>query len=476
MMSPTCPRCHAPLNQGSLLCSRCGHSLPPAAPGVGWSAPATAPPAGYSGTPPHGQMASPGSAKTARTALLLSLSGLLCCVPGTWVGGAFGLRAMKQAKAEGVNAPFAAVVAILMAMVTTAASVVVVAVAIKAEKGRSSRSAALTKELSSTRMGATLDAATACKLTELYALEDGLGEGATPIMGISVKSVACGGAFESSGGRAVLRDVTVEQEGSRATVTSCLAYSGRWFVLDASLDADCAKLTLEGAPHVATSEEAYRKLEAQARESAKKAADLAAVSAFRGQLEALRRKLSSTDAAPAVCTIPSGKGAAKVQTVDYDRLAGNPPPAASEWAFLTSATVTTLLSGAGQGADHVQAMRTLQGSSGPYLVVYRGKKKVWPKVIVDKGVLSDDIKFSGGHFDGVLSVVHYPTGEVLCSAPIQFENSERVSFKRRGASAKERRAEDAVMDDFKENFETAATQALGKLTSSQLKLGYSILE
>jgi hypothetical protein len=163
-----------------------------------------------------------------------------------------------------------------------------------------------------------------------------------------------------------------------------------------------------------------------------------------------------------------------LSTVDFDYLDRRAGAAPREWSWLTSDRIRKVFEG-GDANARADAVRDIRRDAGPLVVVYRAEDKIWPKVQEDKGIISDDFSYSSGEFLGALLVYNVDTGERLCQAKLKFESGEHISYKSRGMSSEKSRAAEAVEDDFKEQFENAATASI-KRVAPDLRLGYKALE
>lgn len=127
------------------------------------------------------------------------------------------------------------------------------------------------------------------------------------------------------------------------------------------------------------------------------------------------------------------------------------------WGWLSSDWLEELiLAEAGEKTANFQAgSHITMLAKSPYIVIFKDRRRAMPKVSGDDG-------FDAGYYEGDLIVFERKTGKALCRTALAAESSEEVSHKTRGFAAKS--AEDALDDDFRKQFATAANTALSKIS------------
>jgi len=476
MMHPTqCASCHAPLPPGAFQCAYCKTATPlgmqQAHQQQHFAATAAA----------HRQRINLTTvADNAKWSLIVSLIGLpICCAPLSLVGAFLGFRALRLAKAEQVAVPTRAYASIGIGAATTVLFAVALTAFILDAQATADRLAAVQKRLEGKREAEPLDPKVACDLAEERLLEAGHGENAA----INLGDVKCEGALEVKGKRATLGHVYAAFGAKRLDLTACLVRGQRWFVLKMIEGEACGDAAAAAPPAAGgkLTEEQLRAQEKKAREDADKAEAAASVKAYTDGLLKLRAstpKLAGlSEAECPKATIQKhlrGEDHLKLPTVDFDYLDRRTGAAgAKQWSWLTSDRIRKVVEG--NDGDKAKAVRDLREQAGPLVVVYRAEEKIWPKVTADKGILKDDFSYDRGEYLGALLIFNVDTGDRLCQAKLRFESGDGITYKRRGMSSEKNRAEDAVEDDFKEQFETAATASI-KRVAPGLRLGYKVLE
>jgi hypothetical protein len=178
--------------------------------------------------------------KKAQHAMFWSLAGTLtCCFPGAIVGLVMGLNVKSAARKEGMIAPGASTVAVVLGCCAIALFFVAVALYINDSRTRDARIAALRAQVEAARGRETLEQPLACGLVELELLE----EGYAGKSGIMIQGFKCDGKLEPGADRAALHDVhfaTGSSADERHVVTACLVRGARWSVRELREDGSCA--------------------------------------------------------------------------------------------------------------------------------------------------------------------------------------------------------------------------------------------
>jgi hypothetical protein len=170
--------------------------------------------------------------KTASHALLAAVAGsVLCCAPVGLVGLGLGMKARTQAAMLRVPTPPRAQIAIALGLLPTLALVAFVAWGFvlrhQSQSAAEARIAALEARLGSTSSSTTLDAATACALTELHALQHGF----STYAGHQLSTVECQGTFAANDSTASLERVHLTpRSGASVDLNVCFERGARWTV------------------------------------------------------------------------------------------------------------------------------------------------------------------------------------------------------------------------------------------------------
>jgi hypothetical protein len=343
-------------------------------------------------------------------------------------------------------------------------------------RAHESRVESVRQRLSGKRSAATIDQQVACDLAEEQLLK-GLFENKR------ADEVQCAGPYTGTAQRGVLQGLEATYVSTRVPLVACLAHANRWFVVRIARSGECPAGPWAASP--ATSEPELERHEDSLREAARREDDTDNARRFMAGLDGLKGPLQASARQDRTCpTLDLSRYTAydsqrlKVPTVDLDVLSSGAPPAAdSEWGFLTSPAVASILTAGTSAEDRRAAVRDMERESGPFLVVYRSDQRRWPVVSTEKGFINDKISFTTGQFDGWMILVDTHAARVLCESRLSVRSSESVSFRSRGAfSTKEGRARDAVDSDFKEQFEAAAGAAIKKISGDRLRLGYKWIE
>jgi hypothetical protein len=477
MMPPNaqCPQCSAPLPPGATKCGYCGHLTP-------WGAT-------YAAASQHQAFAQADQSRkqriakaesTARTGMILALVGLpICCAPLAIVGGVLGAKGARMARAEGQPRPATAVIAMIVAVLSTIAFTATMILYYRDQKAKSERVAEVSARLQGKREAASLDKKVACDIVEEHLAQNGHG-GQT----FGLDQVHCDGALVVTDRRASITEVRFSFNKSHATVTACLERRSRWFVLKLLDAGSCAELPPPAAftPPGRQLEEAEATAdEAKARADLARAASQGIVTAFTEKLAKVKAHAAQPGAERAcskadLSRYVTGDERRKVVTVDLDLLdASRAGSAGKDWPFLTSDGVRKLLDDKRSAEDRAKAIDEIRAQSGSLLVVYRADHKEWPVVSGKSDVIGSDFSYDGGDFAGWLFVYDVDSGERKCQTKLAFESSDAVDFRKSRLSSEKKKAKDAVEEDFKNRFETAATDAI-KRAAPDLRLGYKVIE
>jgi hypothetical protein len=475
MMPPAqCPQCAAPLPPAATRCGYCGLLTP-------WGATAAAVEqraAGVQAEQARKQRIAKAES-TARTGMLLALVGLpICCAPLSIVGGVMGAKGGSMAKAEGLPRPVTSVIAMIIAFVTTLAFTGTMILYHRDQKAKDDRLAEVRARLEGKREAEALPAKVACDVIEEHLVKTGH---AGKQFGLD--QVHCDGALTVTERRAQLADVRFSYNGAdHFIVTACLERRSRWFVLKLLDAGTCADLPPPFTPPGRKlSEDEAAADEVKARGDLEKLASAGIVKAFTDKLARVKahaaaqpgaeRPCSKADLAPYV----KGSDRRKVAAVDLDLLDAGRSGAPKEWPFLTSDAVRKVLDDKRTAEDRAKAIDELRAQSGPLLVVYRAEQKDWPVVSAKSGVFAKDFSYEGGEFAGWLFVYDVDAAERKCQTKLIFESSSEVNFRKSRLSSEKKKAKEAVEEDFKDHFETAATEAI-KRAAPDLRLGYKVIE
>lgn len=465
-----CPQCAAPLPPGAAKCQFCGFLTP-------WGARLQhhqSEQQAFNASREQSDRASKAHAK-AKTGMILALVGLpICCGPLSLVGGILGYQGARAAKQAGIPRPTTSIVAMVAAVLSMCAFVTGTVVFIRDQQKHDDRLTEVRARLAGKREAATIDQKVACDVAEEFLLHKGWKDHT-----LNLETVHCDGALSVTDRRASLPDVRFNYSTAHFAATMCLEKRSRWFVIRVLESGTCADLP-PPAPFTApartfTDEEAWAD-ESKARDELVGSMSSSAVKLFAEKLSKVRADAASAPAAEKLCSkadlskYVSGDSRRKVPSVDYDLLNATKTSkgVAIDWSFLSDDDLEKFLDAKRSDADRFKDMEAARSDGGPLLVVYRASKKLWPQV-------ADGKNFDGGEFEGWLFVYDVDTAARLCATPLIFASSGEVEFRKgRFSSAKDKLA-DAVQADFKDNFETAATDAI-KRAAPDLRLGYKTLE
>ena len=167
-----CPQCSAQLPPGAPRCGFCGHVTP-------WGATLAAQEqrAAALNADRDKRIRVAKAESTARTGMILALVGLpICCGPVSLVGGAIGWRGARLARAEGLPRPTTAVVAMVVAVVSTLGFCTGLVMFIRDQQKKSEHTAEVQSRLQGKRDAVTLEPKVGCDLVEEYLVQNGYGE------------------------------------------------------------------------------------------------------------------------------------------------------------------------------------------------------------------------------------------------------------------------------------------------------------
>lgn len=470
MPNASCPQCSAALPPGAPRCNYCGLVTP-------WGAVLQQQNerAAFLQADQDKRRRIASATDGARNGMIVALVGLpICCGPVSIVGGVMGWRAGSKLVAEGQPRPVTSVVSVVVAVIATALFITGTIMYIRDQREKEAHIAAVGQRLEGKRDVEVLDAKIACDLVEEHLAKNGFGGSA-----LNLGEVHCDGAFSASGRRASQPDVRFAFGDKRFTANACLERRSRWFVLEVGEGLSCGDLPppadFTPPPRKLSDAEAAAD-EDKARKDAKQAIAGKSVRTFVEQLAKVRVDAASAPLAETTCSKEAMKGYVtggtrkKVLTADFDQLQSGGAP----WAILASSQVTKAIDEKASIDDRAKAVAEFASESGDLLVVYKASEKHWP-VVKGTKTSSKDFSFDGGEFTGQLLVYDLRLGARLCATKLAFESSESVDFRKSKYSDGKSSAKDAVEGDFKDHFESAATDAI-KRAAPDLRLGYLLLE
>jgi hypothetical protein len=476
MMHPPsqCPQCAAPLPQGAPKCGFCGVPTP-------WGAAFAAQQnqAAHLQADREKRVRIARAESTAKTGMILALVGLpICCGPLALVGGALGWRGGQAARAEGAPRPVTSVIAMIVAGVSALTFCIAIVLFIRDQQARAHHLTEVQARLAGKREGPALEAKVACDLVEEYLVQNGHGGKQFDID----KAVHCDGALTVTERRAAAPDVRFAMATTYSTVNACFERRSRWFVLKLLDGGSCADLPPPAAftaPPRQLSDEEVLADEKKAREDLDKAAGALVLKALVDHLARVKANAATGGGAEKQCAkadlaaLLTGPERRKVSTLDFDLLNGS--SAGQSWPFLSSDTLEKILDDKRSAADRAKSAEQLRSESGPLLVVYKADHKLWPVVNGKSEVAGKDFSYDGGEYSGWLLVYHLDSGERLCQTRLAFESSDAVDFKKGRLASEKSSAKEAIENDFRDQFEIAATAAI-KRAAPDLRLGYKVIE
>ncbi|MFO0586273.1 MAG: hypothetical protein U0441_01975 [Polyangiaceae bacterium] len=470
MPGAQCPQCSALLSPGSAKCGYCGYVTP-------WGA-AQAQQQQRMQSVQADQMRRARILKAenaAKTNMIVSLVTMaICCGPVSIITGILGYRAGSVLKAEGQPRPTSSIVGLVAGVVGMCLTITVLVGTYLDQKAKAEHLAAVGQRLEGKREVEKLDQKIACDLVEEYLTDKGYADKT-----LDFKEIHCDGAFKQEDRRASQPDVRFAFGTNHYTANACLERRSRWFVIQVGEGLSCADLPPAApftAPPRKLSDAEIAADEAKTREDIKKAVSTSAVKTFLDRLGRVRTDAASAPAEETTCSksalakYVTGSERKKVATADFDLLNGDK----RAWPILTSESLSKILDESRKIEDRSASLADFKANSGPLLVVYKSKLKTWPVVKGEK-VSGKDFSYSGGEVDGAMIVYDIEAGTRLCQTKIAFESSEVVDFRKSRYQSEKTSAKEAVEDDFKDHFETAATDAIRKM-APDLRLGYKTLE
>ena len=400
--------------------------------------------------------------KSANYALVATLVGLVtCCSPIGWVGAFFAYRSLATAGKHGIPKPATAILAAVLAGLGTLVTVGVFVGSHFDQKDKAARAAAIEARCESGRKKATLDAKTACDVTEAYLLRSN--------KMTTSGAMVCTGSPSVNGATARLDGVAVTANGKTdATYRVCLAKSARWFVvhLDTSTD-EC----LDEAPQASneTEEQVARDAYAALLEKARvKGADKRLASA-KVAVDRASPGEKACDAA-AFTNAKDKSGAPLVRAIDYAVLDGKSDP---DFAFLSDKDLLGYFTKAKASAKEKTDLAQKLSQGEPFVVVYRHKTRSFPEVTDKLG--RPDYTLVPGDYEGTLYVVDTSRAEVVCQGPIAWKTPSKGAFSTSRKSTLSA-VQSKATTDYEQRFQDAATDRMKSLTSGKLRLGYKPLE
>jgi hypothetical protein len=398
--------------------------------------------------------------KTANQSLLVSIFGLLFfCVPLVSAAGLYmGFKAKRQSDEDGTPYPKSGVAGMALSALGLLAFLGSAAVGYMGWRETEARLQALHEKADKGRTLASLDADEACALVEERLVEDSY-------EGKSVKSVSCKGALNAHDERAELDGVTADFEGGSTALTACLRKGERWFV--AGLE-PCSLQPL-GPRQAGLPPEQQ---EAKWRDAEKKVLTTERVGRLQDKLKAIGAAVEKGDELKD-CSRDTAIGRSIPHRVaelggdapfrylsstesaiaTVDRLALTSEKKDNDWEFLNSRAVRGTLSGDGEAAKELQRSR--------YLLVMDGAVvRELPAV----PATSPNARYDGGAFIGMMFLTDLQSGELLCAAPLIFENSETISVSTyRGSRASDATVRTEARKDFEKNYVSAVEKTLNKV-------------
>ncbi len=471
MPNAQCPQCSATLPPGAVKCGYCGFATP-------WGAVLSQQQerANFLQADQAKRVRLAKARDAAKTGMILAMVGLpICCGPLSLIGGIIGWRAGNALKAEGEARPKTAVIALVLAIVSTLAMTTVVIATYLDQREKAAHLAAVGQRLEGKRDAPTLDKQTACDLVEEHLTDKGFA-GST----LDFKEIHCDGAFSSADRRASQADVRFAFGDKHFTANACLERRSRWFVLRVAEGQSCAALPPPApftAPPRKLSDAESAADEAKAREDVIHAVSATTLKALTDRLERVRVSASSTPEGEIACSkammakYVTGEGRRKVESVDLDLLAGQK----QAWTMFSSKNMREIFDETRKIDDRAASATDFREGSGPLLAVYKPRTKVWPVVTGSASVKSKDFSYKGGEFEGFLMIYDVDSGAFLCQTKLVFESSDAVDFRTSRFSSDKSSAKDAIEADFIDRFENKATDVI-KRAAPDLRLGYKTLE
>lgn len=150
-------------------------------------------------------------------------------------------------------------------------------------------------------------------------------------------------------------------------------------------------------------------------------------------------------------------------TVDYGRLIGATVASPAEWSWLNDDHVTLLeqVRTNPTGASESQ-LEQVGRSDKRYLAVFVTEVRQLPAVTRQEGIIRQG-QWEGGVFIGGIHIVDLDGPRIVCSVPMEAESSDSVTFDDRGLLRTT--FEEAILEDFQEQMEDAADDAVESITA-----------
>lgn len=366
-----------------------------------------------------------------------------------------------RARAEGRSPHPVAIIGMVLALMSVATNAAAIVYGKMKDAQRQSQVADLKSKLGARRDAATLDAATACDLAQLYFVTE---------RSEFTDKVVCTATL---GGSAAIPSLEVETvNGTKAsTVEMCFARGYRWYVLSALHDGDgeCASEAPK-SPGTAKTEEDVEAEEGRWRDAEKERLSSARVAEFEARLAELRDQLDAFESArgDACARAQMPKGAPKRIAFVERRMLEVEGRAQDDWDFLTQGEFRSALLST-KTVDRAKSIRVLM-EQGELIAVLDPEVRVWPKT-------TDDDSFTFGELEGRLVVANVKTGAVWCAMEFRAQSSSDVSSTRLTKLETKRHAlERAIEKDFRKQVESKADAALKKLSGGQLELDWGLFD
>jgi hypothetical protein len=407
------------------------------------------------------------AAKSADASLLVGIFGLIFfCVPLVSAAGLYmGLKSRRQAAEDNEAMPKSAFAGLVMSAIGLVLFLGCAAIAAAGYRESSARLEALHAKADKGRTVATLDSEEACALVEERLAED-------MFQGKRMKSVTCKGPLAANDEKGELDGITAELDEGSAGLTACLRKADRWFV--AALE-PCSQLPL-GAKQAGLTPE---KQEAAWRQAEKDALAGERIDAVTKQLDKVRGAILDDGRAVPACskdialgrTIPPklaqlggdasyryvGSNESVLAAVDLQLLDGK---AEKGWEFLSTKDVLGFLDEKASKTDRGTSAKELQRQR--YLIV---ADSLLEHELPEVPAKSPGAAYEGGAFVGLMYLADLRSGEVLCTSPLTFENSEHISVTTYHGHA----SDSTVLTEAKKDFAKQYSAAVEAAVATSLK-------
>lgn len=387
-------------------------------------------------------------------ALVLSLLGCPCILPGL-VGMLLGFLAMKGAQSKGHPRPAIAVAAIAVGALTTLLGVGFVIFAVRQDAAREEAAKEARAKLAGRIDAATLDQQTACELAKVHILTV---EKDTP------EEFKCEGPFEAAA-VAKLSGVSYLDAGDETKFTFCFAKAHRWYVIATPADGVCP----EEAPPVPdtkpATEEAFEQQETVLRLQAAQVRANALIERFHDRVLTLRDVVEKGHSEK---KCPAFKKELKVTYVDAKLVLDNEDPGVRGWQMLTHEDWRYALDENQEPVRRAEAIDDIQRASDVVVVFDADGLREWP--------VAEGSSYTMGAYEGWMTVVKLPDGEVLCETELTFESAETVGGGIKLKGMPDKSTKELIDDDFEDKFKDAATAKAKAISGGKLKLGLKFVE